>query len=225
MKGWALTGTRNELIIQAQLTGRAGRSRRGLEPTWLWCFDQNYAKKKKKNPCRIQKLKQKVNNATTCLLTAGTIGYSVGKKKAEFIPNFTDWRNSSLLPICSGQKISWNALLMLEKFIRSLKLHREMGTWKGGMSYGLSGFGINPLNNEIYRAAELNFKKNRSPETEKFKTIPKPPGREHAVHPWPMDINPLERPFPRSGRMEGKYFAVDVMWGHRLCNDGGALTE
>lgn len=44
------------------------------------CQNTHNKKKYIKNPCRVQSLKQKVNNATTCLLTAGTIGYSVAKK-------------------------------------------------------------------------------------------------------------------------------------------------
>lgn len=132
-----------------------------------------------------------------------------GKKTAKFTPNFTDWQNSSNLPTCSGQKISWNELLMLKKSIQGLKMHRGMGMWQGGMwseEYGLSGFGINPLNNEICWAAELNFKKNRSIKRRNLKLSPKPHSREHTVHPWIMDINPLEWCFPRSGRMEEKYF-------------------
>lgn len=89
MKGWALPGTRLELISRAQLIRRSGHSQRGLEPTWLGCFDQNDAKK---NPCRAQNLKQKVNHATTCLLTHGAIGYSV-QETPKFTLNFSDWQN------------------------------------------------------------------------------------------------------------------------------------
>lgn len=76
------------------------------------------------------------------------------------------------------------------------------------MEYGPSEFGINPLNNEICWAAELNFKKNRSIKRRNLKLSPKPPSREHAVRPWIMDIIPLEWRFPRSGRMEEKYFLL-----------------
>lgn len=42
-------------------------------------------------------------------------------------------RTGTRLPVCKEQKISWNALLVMKKSILCLKLHGEMGMWKGGM--------------------------------------------------------------------------------------------
>lgn len=149
------------------------------------------------------------------------------QKTAKFTPNFTDWQNWDSFTYLQWTQNMLECTPDAEEIYPVFKTARRDGNVKGRNV--IRGTWAEWVWDKPYEQWDLlvcrtEFWEKLSHAHEKFKTIPKPPRREHSVRPWLMDRNPLEWRFPVAGMREN-YFVDYVMWGYRLCKDGGALTE